>query len=77
MQDVISALHVAFEGEMLLTQYCAENKKLDAYFSKYKVGIEVDEYDHEDANSNYEESREFMIESHEITVTRTNHRTNP
>ena len=77
MQDVISALHVAFEGEMLLTQYCAENKRLDAYFSKYKVGIEDDEYDHEDENSNYEESREFMIESHEITVTRTNHRTNP
>ena len=51
--------------------------RLDAYFSKYKVGIEVDEYDNEDANSNYEESREFMIESHEITVTRTNHRTNP
>ena len=72
MQDVISAMHVTFEGEMLLTQYCVENKRLNAYFSKYKVWIEVDEYDHEDTNSNYEESRQFMIESHEITVIRTN-----
>ena len=37
-----------------------ENKRLDAYFSKYKVGIEVD--DNEDANSNYEESREFIFD---------------
>ena len=72
MQDVISAMHVTSEGEMLLTQYCVENKRLNAYFSKYKVGIEVDEYDHEDTNSNYEESRQFMIESHEITVIRNN-----
>ena len=57
---------------MLLTQFCVENKRLNAYFSKYKVGIEVDEYDHEDTNSNYEESRQFLIEGHEITVIRTN-----
>ena len=38
-QDIISALQVAFEGEIILTQYCIENKRLDAYFSKYKLGI--------------------------------------
>ena len=53
-QDIISALQVAFEGEIILTQYCIENKRLDAYFSKYKLGIEVDEYNHESRNSNYE-----------------------
>ena len=45
-QDIISALQVAFEGEIILTQYCIENKTFDAYFSKYKHGIEVDEYNH-------------------------------
>ena len=46
-QDIISALQVAFEGEITLSQYCIKNKRLDAYFSKYKFGIEVDDYNHE------------------------------
>ena len=29
-------------------------KRIDAYFSKYKLGIEVDEYNHESRISNYE-----------------------
>ena len=71
-QYIISALQVVFEGEIILTQYCIENKRLDAYFSKYKLGIEVDEYNHEGRNSNYEKSRQLMIESHGITIIRTN-----
>ena len=71
-QDIISALQVAFEGEIMLTQYCIENKRIDAYFSKYKLGIEVDEYNHESRNSNYEKSRQLTIESHGITIIRTN-----
>ena len=31
-QDIISALQVAFEGEIILTQYCIENKRIDACF---------------------------------------------
>ena len=46
-QDIISALHVAFEGEIILTQYCTENKS-------------------------YEKSRQLMVESHRITIIRTN-----
>ena len=65
-------MQVAFEREIILTQYCIENKRLDAYFSKYKLGIEVDEYNHEDRSSNYEKSRQLMIESHGITIVRTN-----
>ena len=65
-------MQVAFEGETILTQYCIENKRIDAYFSKYKLGIEVDEYNHEGRNSNYEKSRQLMIESHGITIIRTN-----
>ena len=53
-QDIISVLQVAFEGEIILTQYCIKNKRLEAYFSKYKLGIEADEYNHEGRNSNYD-----------------------
>ena len=65
-------MQVAFEGEIILTQYCIENKRLDAYFSKYKLGIEVDEYNHEGRNSEYKQSKQLMIESHGITIIRTN-----
>ena len=71
-QDIISALQVAFEGEIILTQYCIENKRLDAYFSKYKLGIEVDEYNHEGRNFEYEQSRQLMKESYGIAIIRTN-----
>ena len=71
-QDIISALQVAFEGEIILTQYRIENKRIDAYFSEYKLGIEIDEYNHESRNFNYEKSRQLMIESHGITIIRTN-----
>ena len=71
-EDIISALQVAFEGEIKLTKYCIESKRIDAYFSKYKLEIEVDEYNHESRNSNYEKSRQLIIESHGITIIRTN-----
>ena len=58
-QDIISALQVAFEGKIILTQYCIENKRIDAYFSKYKLGIEVDEYNHEGRNFEYEQSKQL------------------
>ena len=71
-QDIISALQVAFEGETILTQYCGENKRIDAYFPKYKLGIEVDEYNHKGRNSNYETSRQLMIERCGITIIKSN-----
>ena len=45
-QDVISAWQRVFEGEIIHTQYCIKTKQLDAYLLIYKLGIEVDEYDH-------------------------------
>ena len=71
-QDIISTLQIAFEGEAILTLDCIKKKRLDAYFPKYKLGIEIDEYNHESKNSEYEQSRQFMIESHGITIIRTN-----
>ena len=65
-------MQVAFEREIILTQYCIENKRLDAYFSEYKLGIEVDKYNHEGRKFNYEKSRQLMIERHGITIIKTN-----
>ena len=71
-QDIISTLQTAFEGEIILIQYWIENKRIDAYFSKYKLAVEVDEYNHEGKNSNYEENRQLIIERHGIAIIRTN-----
>ena len=65
-------MQTTFEGEIILTQYCIENKRIDAYFSKYKLAIEIDEYSHEGRNSNYEKNRQLIIESYGITIIRTN-----
>ena len=39
---------------------------------EYKIGIEIDKYNHKYRNFNYEESRTKMIENYEITLIRTN-----
>ena len=65
-------MQVAFEEEIILTQNCIKNKRIDAYFSKYNLGIEVHEYNPAGKNFEYEKSRQLMIESCGITITRTN-----
>ena len=65
-------MQIAFEGEAILTQDCIKKKRLHAYFPKYKLGIEIDEYNHEGRNFEYKQSRQFIIESHGITIIRTN-----
>ena len=71
-QDIINTLEVVFEGEIIFNQYCVENKRLDAYFLNHKLVIEVHEYNHEGRNSNNEKGRQLMMESHEVTIIRTN-----
>ena len=66
----IKILHDKFEGETI--QYSIKNKILGAYMPEYKIGIEINEYNHEYRNFNYEESRTKMIQIHEITLIRTN-----
>ena len=65
-------MQVAFQGQIIHAKYFIENKRLDAYLPKYKVGIEIDEYNHEYRDSKYEQSRQLIIESYGITVIRTN-----
>ena len=71
-RDIIKILHNKFEGETTITQYSIKNKRLDAYMPEYKIGIEIDKYNHKYRNFNYEESRAKMIENHEITLIGTN-----
>ena len=61
-QDIISAFQVAFEGEIMHTQYCVQNKRLDFYFSEYKLGVKIYEYGQADRDFENEQSRELMIE---------------
>ena len=61
-QDIISAFQVAFEGEIMHTQYCVQNKRLDFYLSELRLGVEINEYGHSDRDFEYEKSRQLMIE---------------
>ena len=49
-QDIVSAFQVAFEGEIILSQHFINKKRVDVYFPKYKLGIEIHEYNHEGKN---------------------------
>ena len=65
-------MHLKTKLFILNSQYCIDNKRLDSYLPKYKVGIEIDEYDHKYRDSKHEQSRNLMIENYGITVIRTN-----
>ena len=56
-QDIISALKVTFEGEIMHTQYYVHNKKIGFYLSEHKLGIEIDEYGHVGRDFENEQSR--------------------
>ena len=47
-KDVISALQLAFEGEIMYTQYRAKENQIDHVFPKRKLGVEIDENGHVD-----------------------------
>ena len=49
-QTVIESIKNAFEGEKMETQYSILGYRIDLYFDKYKLAIEVDELGHADKN---------------------------
>ena len=61
-QSVISAIKDALEGEDMQTQYSVLGYRIDLYFHKYKVAIEVDELGHADRNINNEIERHMALE---------------
>ena len=61
-QTLINSIKDAFEGENMQTQYTVLNYRIDLYFHKYKLAIEVDELGYNDRNINYEIQRQQTLE---------------
>ena len=61
-QTVINSIKDAFEGEDMQTQYRVLSYRIDLYFHKYKLAIEVDELGHADRNVNNEIRRQRALE---------------
>ena len=61
-QSVISAIKDAFEEEDMQTHYSVLSYRIDLYFHKYKLAIEVDELGHDDRNINNEIERQRALE---------------
>ena len=57
-QTVLKSVKDAFEVEDIQTQYTVIGYKIDLYFHKHKLAIEVDELGHADRNLNNEIERE-------------------
>ena len=47
--------------DTLQGEYSVLSYRVDIYFHEYKLAIEVDEFEHDDRNSNYEKQRQKAI----------------
>ena len=61
-QSVIESTKDAFKGEDIRIQYTVLGYRIDLYFYKYKLAIEIDELGHNDRNTDYEIKRQREIE---------------
>ena len=61
-QTAINSIKDTFEGEDMQTQYTVLGYRIDLYFHKYKLAIEVDELGHNDRNIDYEIQRQKALE---------------
>ena len=61
-QTVINSIKDAFEGENIQTQYSVLGYRIDLYFHKHKLAIEVDELGHADRNLSNEIERQKALE---------------
>ena len=61
-QSVINSIKDAFEGENMQTQYSVLRYRIDLYFHKYKLAVEVDKLGHTDRNVNNEIERQRALE---------------
>ena len=61
-QTVINSIKDALEGENIQTQYTVLGYRIDVYFHKYKLVIEVDELGHNDGNIDYEIQRQQALD---------------
>ena len=61
-QTVINSIKDAFKGQNMQTQFTFLGFRIDLYFHKYKLAIEVDELGHNDRSINYETERQKALE---------------
>ena len=61
-QSVIKSIKNVFDGEDMQTRYSVLGYRIDLYFYEYKLAIEIDEFGHNDSNTDYEIKREREIE---------------
>ena len=61
-QTVLKSIKDAFEGEDMQTQYSVLGYRIDLYFHKHKLAIEVDELGHADRNLSNEIERQKELE---------------
>ena len=61
-QTVLKSIKDSFEGEDLQTQYSVLGYRIDHYFYKHKLAIEVDELGHADRNLSNEIERQKALE---------------
>ena len=57
-QKVLKSIKEVFEGEDMQTQYNVLGQRIDLYFHKHKLAIEVDELGHADRNLGNEIERQ-------------------
>ena len=56
-QTVLESIKEAFQGEDMQTKYSALGYRIDLYFHKYRLEIEVDELGHTNTNLSHEINR--------------------
>ena len=61
-QTVLRSIKHAFEGEDMQTQYTVIHCRIDLYFHKHELAIEVEELGHADRNLNHEIERQKALE---------------
>ena len=61
-QTVVESIKDAFEGEDMQTQYSVLGYRVDLYFHKHKLAIEVDELGHAERNLSHETERQKALE---------------
>ena len=67
-QTIINSIKAAFEGENIQTKCSVLGYRIDLYFHKYKLAIEVDELGHADRNINNERQKALEKELNCVSI---------
>ena len=59
---MLESIKDAFEGKNVQTQYSVSGYKIDRYFHKHKLALEVHELGHNDRNIDYQIQSQSAIE---------------